>query len=211
MNTSFLFDRIKSCAIKAIDWDDFAIQISANCLFLHFLLVCPLFIPIAIPNFSCFSCSQFHLSFLWLLYHIDSWFVKKIFFGFHSAQSLNLHTRGIWSTFVTRATERPRVRDVFVGLVLCEQLALSLIRCASPHLHNYNTILGGLCQHLFDIFFILVQSTPTWWAINSTARIVGCLCPTYLYSGWQVANAFSMDLLVNYATSTLRRNHSLLC
>ena len=111
MNTSFLFDRIKSCAIKAIDWDDFAIQISANCLFLHFLLVCPLFIPIAIPNFSCFSCSQFHLSFLWLLYHIDSWFVKKIFSGFTPPSPLIFTPTGFGSHLL-HAQRSDRAREL---------------------------------------------------------------------------------------------------
>ena len=38
------------------------------------------------------------------------WLVKrffKFFFGFHSAQSLNSHTLGIWFTLVYRITERP--------------------------------------------------------------------------------------------------------
>lgn len=62
------------------------------------------------------------------------WFVNRffeIFFGFHSAQSLNFHTHGIWFIFITRTTERP-----------CEAVSLSvwsysvILRplTASPHL-----------------------------------------------------------------------------
>ena len=111
MNTSFLFDRIKSCAIKAIDRDDFAIQISANFLFFYFLLVCPLLIPIAIPNFSCLSCSQFHLSFLWLLYHIDSWFVKKIFSGFTPPSPL-IYTPAGFGPHLLLAQRSDRAREM---------------------------------------------------------------------------------------------------
>ena len=42
--------------------------------------------------------------------------------------------------------------DVFVGLVLHTLLVGFSLRVALPHHHNYNTILSGTCQHLFDIF-----------------------------------------------------------
>lgn len=57
-----------------------------------------------------------------------------------------------WSTFIFRTTERPCGEMSLSAWSYMGYLCLPFLSVALPHLCNYNTILGGDCQHLFDIF-----------------------------------------------------------
>ena len=55
-------------------------------------------------------------------------------------------------------------------------LCLPFLSVALPHLYNYNTILGGECQHLFGIFWLTLplQASP-WVALLSRPSFGGDL------------------------------------
>ena len=86
------------------------------------------------------------------LYHI-------FFIGFHSAQSLNFHTHGFWLTFITRTTERPCEKKVFVGVGLMRSTCDLSVRVAPPLPYNIILTYSYEFVNTFFNFFLFFKGS----------------------------------------------------